>query len=137
MNDPHYWSLVDRFNAMYGLPRPEAPTDHGNGHLERFRSIILEEIEELDEILEETDERKRLVALADWLGDLIIYCSTEARRHGLPMDKVLSVIMDSNFSKLGADGKPIYDERGKVMKGPNFWTPEPEIERILFGNDSR
>jgi hypothetical protein len=40
--------------------------------------------------------------------------------------------MDSNFSKLGADGKPIYDERGKVMKGPFYWKPEPKIKELLL-----
>ncbi len=39
--------------------------------------------------------------------------------------------MQSNFSKLGADGKPIYDERGKVMKGPGYWQPEPKIRALL------
>jgi hypothetical protein len=39
--------------------------------------------------------------------------------------------MQSNFSKLGEDGKPIYDERGKVMKGGNYWKPEPKISEIL------
>jgi hypothetical protein len=39
--------------------------------------------------------------------------------------------MDSNTSKLGADGKPIYDERGKVMKGPGYWKPEPAIKELI------
>ena len=45
------------------------------------------------------------------------------------IDQVLVIIMQSNFSKLGADGKPIYDERGKVMKGPAIGNPEPKILR--------
>jgi hypothetical protein len=49
----------------------------------------------------------------------------------LPLDRVLKVIMESNFSKLGADGQPIYDQRGKVMKGPHYWKPEPRIKEIL------
>jgi predicted HAD superfamily Cof-like phosphohydrolase len=49
----------------------------------------------------------------------------------LPLDQVLAIIMQSNFSKLGADGLPIYDERGKVMKGPNYWKPEPKIQAML------
>ena len=54
-----------------------------------------------------------------------------ARRWGLPLNKILDVIMESNFSKLGADGMPIYDERGKVMKGPDYWKPEPQIRDAL------
>jgi predicted HAD superfamily Cof-like phosphohydrolase len=44
---------------------------------------------------------------------------------------VLDVIMDSNESKLGADGKPIYDANGKFLKGPNYWRPEPRIKALL------
>ncbi|MHA0110778.1 hypothetical protein ACXYUI_27030, partial [Klebsiella pneumoniae] len=72
-----------------------------------------------------------LTELSDWLGDLVVYCASEAQRWGLPLDRILSVIMQSNFSKLGADGKPFYDERGKVMKGPNYWKPEPRIQELL------
>ena len=69
--------------------------------------------------------------LADWLGDIVVYCASEARRWGIPLNRVLNVIMESNFSKLDADGQPIYDERGKVMKGPNYWKPEPKIKEVL------
>ena len=44
---------------------------------------------------------------------------------------LLAIIRQSNFSKLGADGKPIYDERGKVQKGPGYWKPEPKISEML------
>jgi predicted HAD superfamily Cof-like phosphohydrolase len=44
----------------------------------------------------------------------------------------LGIIMASNMSKLGPDGKPIYDERGKVLKGPNYWKPEPMIKRMIL-----
>jgi predicted HAD superfamily Cof-like phosphohydrolase len=74
---------------------------------------------------------RRAAALADLLGDLIVYCASEARRWGIPLEPVLNTIMESNFSKLGADGQPLYDERGKVLKGPNYWKPEPKIEELL------
>lgn len=45
--------------------------------------------------------------------------------------EILDIIMQSNFSKLGEDGKPIYDERGKIMKGPGYWKPEPKIAEYL------
>jgi hypothetical protein len=47
------------------------------------------------------------------------------------LEEVLDVIMDSNESKLGADGKPIYDANGKFLKGPNYWKPEPKIKALL------
>ena len=55
---------------------------------------------------------------------------TRARR-GIPLEDVLQIIMDSNASKLGADGKPIYDANGKFLKGPNYWKPEPKIRELL------
>jgi hypothetical protein len=45
--------------------------------------------------------------------------------------------MDSNESKLGADGKPIYDANGKFLKGPNYWKPEPRIKALLERLDSK
>ncbi len=69
--------------------------------------------------------------LGDLLGDVQVYCASEMAKFGLPLDEVLAIIMQSNFSKLDADGKPIYDERGKVMKGPGYWKPEPKIQALL------
>ena len=70
-------------------------------------------------------------AIADLLGDVIVYCRSEALKYGLPLEDVLDVIMDSNESKLGADGNPIYDANGKFLKGPNYWKPEPRIKALL------
>ena len=72
-----------------------------------------------------------LTAIADLLGDVIVYCRSEALKYGLPLEDVLDVIMDSNESKLGADGNPIYDGNGKFLKGPNYWKPEPKIKALL------
>ena len=71
------------------------------------------------------------VALADLLGDITVYCRSEALKYGLPLEDVLDIIMDSNESKLGADGKPIYDANGKFLKGPHYWRPEPRIKALL------
>lgn len=72
-----------------------------------------------------------LTALADLLGDIQVYCASEMAKFGLPLDGVQSIIMQSNFSKMGADGKPIYDEQGKLQKGPDYWKPEPKIRALL------
>lgn len=72
-----------------------------------------------------------LTALADLLGDIQVYCASEMAKFGLPLDTVLSIIMQSNFSKMGADGKPIYDEHGKLQKGPAYYKPEPQIRGML------
>ena len=72
-----------------------------------------------------------LDSVQDLLGDVIVYCRSEAMKYGIPLEAVLDLIMDSNESKLGADGKPIYDENGKFLKGPNYWKPEPQIKQLL------
>ena len=54
-------------------------------------------------------------------------------RPSLPADVVERLIMDSNESKLGADGRPIYDANGKFLKGPSYWKPEPRIKALLQG----
>lgn len=77
-----------------------------------------------------------LVSMADWLADMRVYIESEALKYGLPLTSILSVVMGSNFTKLGADGQPIKDEHGKVQKGPNFQKPEPAIHALLFGSES-
>lgn len=132
---------IKRFNEMYKLPSNDKPTLLGVERLRNFKNILMEEVNEVDGIIkkyEETgndlsDEKKLdiLTDLSDWLGDMIVYITSEATKHGLNIDETLSVIMESNFSKLGADGNPIYDERGKVMKGPNYWKPEPKLKEEI------
>ena len=132
-------SALRQFNEMYGLAHPVQPellptrADLVN-KLVNFRSIITEEVSEVDDILVKlTDgsisQSEVLTDIADWLGDLIIYCGSEMVKYGLEPSAVLGIIMASNMSKLGADGKPIRDDRNKVMKGPNYWKPEPMIQR--------
>ena len=132
-------SDIKKFNAIYKLPVSDSPTtDVGvpmADRLKAFKSILVEELDEIDDIIaaaERGDDSLTLLTnLADLLGDIQVYCASEMAKFGLPLDGVLSVIMQSNFSKLGADGKPIYDERGKVMKGPGYWKPEPKIAELL------
>ena len=50
----------------------------------------------------------------------MVYCRSEALKYGLPLEEVLDIIMDSNESKLDANGKPIYDANGKFLKGPEL-----------------
>jgi len=144
MPDISFFDHIERFNAMYQLDSNVEPTLLGPERLRQFHDIISEEVNEgLDlagkyEALlgdgQPLDDDKRLAVLtelSDWLGDLVVYCASEARRWGLPLGRILDVIMQSNFSKLGEDGQPIYDHRGKVMKGPGYWKPEPKIEDLL------
>jgi predicted HAD superfamily Cof-like phosphohydrolase len=132
---------IQKFNGIYKLPVNSKPTlAIGVPAVERmkaFKSILLEEVEEIEEIVAAAEqgrpELEVLTMLADLLGDIQVYAASEMAKFGLPLDQVLAIIMQSNFSKLGADGKPIYDERGKVQKGPNYWKPEPKIQEMLAG----
>ena len=128
---------IAAMNAMYKLPahsRPTLPADVVD-RLTRFKATLLDEVHEIDEIVKlARDGAAALdiaVAVADLLGDIIVYCRSEALKYGLPLEEVLDVIMDSNESKLGADGKPIYDANGKFLKGPHYWRPEPRIKALL------
>ena len=128
---------IAAMNAMYKLPahdRPTLPADIAD-RLVKFKATLLDEVHEIDEILRLAgngdDPVDVAVAIADLLGDIIVYCRSEALKYGLPLEEVLDVIMDSNESKLGADGKPIYDANGKFLKGPDYWRPEPRIKALL------
>ena len=104
--------------------------------LRAFKKILLDEVEEVEVIitqleLKEVEDLTILTDLADWLGDLQVYCASEMVRFGLPLKEVLDIIMDSNLSKLGEDGKPIIKD-GKVQKGPGYWKPEPQIKALLM-----
>ena len=128
---------IAAMNAMYKLPAHDGPTLPADlaDRLVKFKATLLDEVHEIDEIsaLARNGDAPIdiAVAIADLLGDIIVYCRSEALKYGLPLEEVLDVIMDSNESKLGGDGKPIYDANGKFLKGPNYWRPEPRIKALL------
>jgi hypothetical protein len=135
---------IKAFNTMYGMPAPQVPVisrvtfpDRLDlvERLAKFKLILLEELDEVHElqvsINRGASEIEILTELADWLGDLQVYCASEMAKFGLDNEIVLGIIMESNMSKLGPDGVPIYDERGKVMKGKNYWKPEPGIQKWI------
>ena len=124
-------------NAMYRLAAydsPVIPADYAD-RLAKFKATLMEEVHEIDGIVamagSGASKLEVAVAIADLLGDVIVYCRSEALKYGLPLEDVLNIIMDSNESKLGADGNPIYDQNGKFLKGPNYWKPEPKIRELL------
>ena len=130
-------SRIAFMNGMYRLPSHSTPeiTSDTADRLRRFKATLLDEVQEIDEIVQMAesgvDRLDIAVAIADLLGDVIVYCRSEALKYGLPLEQVLDVIMDSNESKLGSDGNPIYDSNGKFLKGPSYWRPEPKIRQLL------
>ena len=116
------------FHETYGLGvSEEMKADLGALKNELRFNLMKEENEEYLEAVQNND----LVEVADALGDMLyILCGT-ILEHGLQhkIEEVFDEIQRSNMSKLGEDGKPIYREDGKVMKGPNYF--KPNFEEIL------
>ena len=82
--------------------------------------LIKEELEELTEAM----HNKNLLEVADALTDILYVTYGAGHAFGIDLDKCFEEVQNSNMSKLGDDGKPIYNEAGKVMKGPNYFKPD-------------
>jgi len=78
--------------------------------------------EELDELKEALDQ-KNLKEVADALTDILYVTYGAGHAFGIDLDKCFTEVQNSNMSKLDENGKPIYNENGKVMKGPNYFKP--------------
>ena len=79
--------------------------------------------EELDELKEAMDN-KDIKEVADALTDILYVTYGAGHAFGINLDKCFKEVQNSNMSKLGEDGKPIYNDKGKVMKGPNYFKPD-------------
>jgi len=82
--------------------------------------LIKEELEELKEAMENKD----LLEVADALTDILYVAYGAGHAFGIDLDKCFEEVQSSNMSKLGEDSKPIYNESGKVMKGPKYFKPD-------------
>lgn len=119
---------VRAFHTLFGMGVSEDMVADLGEAKNRLRFNLMDE--ENKEYLEAA-QNNDLVEVADALGDMLyILCGT-ILEHGMQykIEEVFNEIQRSNMSKLGADGKPIYREDGKVMKGPNY--SKPNIEAIL------
>ena len=121
---------VEKFHDTFGIPNEYAPKATISNDLIDLRfKLMAEENEEYLEAAKNGD----LVEVADALGDMMyILCGT-ILSHGMQhkIEEVFEEIQRSNMSKLGEDGKPIYREDGKVLKGPNYF--KPNIAKIIEG----
>ena len=79
--------------------------------------------EELDELIEAMN-KKDLVEVADALTDILYVTYGAGHAFGINLDECFEEVQNSNMSKLDNNGKPIYNEKGKVMKGPNYFKPD-------------
>ena len=88
-------------------------------------SLIEEELKELKEAMESED----LLEVADALTDILYVTYGAGHAFGINLDKCFNEVQSSNMSKLDSNGKPIYNDFGKVMKGPNFF--KPNLKKFL------
>ena len=136
MND--FLSRINQMNKVMELPCNYKPTHQGRQRIAEFQRIMLDECSELAEILVHSSptndfEDEDLIGMADFLADIIVYATSEARRWGIDINAVLHAVMDSQDSKL-VDGKPVPgDLPGKFGKGPNYEPPEEQVNQQLYG----
>ncbi len=142
---------IQAMNAMYRLPIRGFPslmpftssrgTEDALSRIQAFERTLLKEISESTQVLARISQAQTsaapedvlnaLVDLSDWLGDIVVYVFSEALKFGIPLQSVLRAIMESNFTKLDAQGNAHYDENGKFLKSDMFIPPEPRIRDIL------
>ena len=114
------FNKVKTFMEIFGQEvktKPSFSTDKINSL--RY-DLIKEELEELKEAIEYKD----LLEVADALTDILYVTYGAGHAFGIDLDKCFEEVQKSNMSKLGEDGKPIYNESGKVMKGPKYFKPD-------------
>ena len=114
------FSKVGIFMKTFGQEvknKPSFSTDKIN----KLRlDLIKEELSELTDAM----NNKELLEVADALTDILYVTYGAGHAFGIDLDKCFDEVQNSNMSKLDEDGKPIYNEKGKVMKGPNYFKPD-------------
>ena len=113
------FSKVGIFMKTFGQEVKDKPS-FSTDKINKLRfDLIKEELEELKEAL----EKKDLLEVADALTDILYVTYGAGHAFGINLDKCFDEVQNSNMSKLDENGKPIYNESGKVMKGPNYFKP--------------
>jgi predicted HAD superfamily Cof-like phosphohydrolase len=116
---------VKKFMETFGQKIKEKP-DFPEKKITSLRyELIKEELDELKEAMDNNDIKE----VADALTDILYVTYGAGHAFGINLDKCFEEVQNSNMSKLGSDGKPIYNEKGKVMKGPNYF--KPNLSKLL------
>jgi predicted HAD superfamily Cof-like phosphohydrolase len=111
---------VKKFMQTFGQ-EVKNKAEFPNEKIVQLRSeLIKEELEELNQAIKDKDIKE----VADALTDILYVTYGAGHAFGIDLDKCFHEVQESNMSKLGYDGKPIYNESGKVMKGPNYFKPD-------------
>ena len=116
---------VKKFMKTFGQEVKEKADFPSNKITTLRYDLISEELAELKEAIDKKDIKE----VADALTDILYVTYGAGHAFGIDLDKCFDEVQRSNMSKLGNDGKPIYNEKGKVMKGPNYF--EPDLKKFV------
>jgi|TARA_B100000902_G_scaffold17896_1_gene21463 predicted HAD superfamily Cof-like phosphohydrolase len=119
MSDMSNFNKVKTFMNTYGQDVKEKAEFPENKIVQLRIDLIEEELNELKEAIKNKD----IVEVADALTDILYVTYGAGHSFGVNLDECFDEVQRSNMSKLGEDGKPIYNDSGKVMKGPNYFAP--------------
>ena len=111
---------VKTFMKTFGQEVKEKSSFSSDKINELRYSLIREELDELKQAINNKD----ILEVADALTDILYVTYGAGHAFGINLDSCFDEVQNSNMSKLGKDGKPIYNEAGKVMKGPNYFKPD-------------
>ena len=110
---------VKKFMEIFGQEIKEKAAFPNNKVTSLRHDLIKEELEEFKEAIDSRDIKE----VADALTDILYVTYGAGHSFGVNLDECFDEVQRSNMSKLGEDGKPIYNDSGKVMKGPNYFAP--------------
>ena len=119
------FNKVKAFMNTYGQDVKEKASFPDDTVVQLRVDLIEEELNELKEAIKNND----IVEVADALTDILYVTYGAGHSFGVDLDKCFDEVQRSNMSKLGEDGNPIYNESGKVMKGPNY--SAPDLKKII------
>jgi predicted HAD superfamily Cof-like phosphohydrolase len=125
MSDMSNFNKVKAFMNTYGQDVNEKASFPEDTIVQLRVDLIEEELNELKEAIKNND----LVEVADALTDILYVTYGAGHSFGVDLDKCFDEVQRSNMSKLGEDGNPIYNDSGKVMKGPNY--SAPDLKKII------
>ena len=125
MSDMSNFNKVKTFMNTYGQEVKNTPEFPDSKIVQLRIDLIQEELNELKEAINNND----IIEVADALTDILYVTYGAGHSFGVDLDSCFIEVQNSNMSKLGDDGKPIYNESGKVMKGPNYF--KPNIKKII------
>ena len=128
------FECVRKFMEIFGQEIKEKASFPNEKISSLRHDLIREELDELKEAIENRDINE----VADALTDILYVTYGAGHAFGINLDKCFKEVQNSNMSKLGSDGKPIYNDKGKVMKGPNYFKPDltkflAQWKKIIIG----